>query len=122
MESIGGVSFYIRHGSLVYYNEKAVRDVGSQLIRSNSNGRAFPVIEFITETVGKSALSSGGFELMAQATEPARDTRAFGNPQFSGYHVYLRVTFGLLSGYLRVTLRLLGGYLGVTVRLPLDYA
>ena len=52
----------------------------------------------------------------------SKDTRAFGNPQFSGYHVYLRVTLGLLSGYLRVTLRLLGGYLGVTVRLPLGYA
>ena len=51
----------------------------------------------------------------------SKDTRAFGNPQFSGYHVYLRVTFGLLSGYSPVTFGLLSGYLVVTWGLPCGY-
>ena len=72
MKSLEGLSFYIRDGHEVFYNEKAVRDVGTHLTTSNSTGRTFPTIDFVTDFVGKAAGSSAGFELMAQAREPAR--------------------------------------------------
>ena len=72
MKSLEDISFYIRDGHEVLFNEKAVRDVGTHLNKSNSSGRPFPTVDFIMETVGKAAASSSGFEKIAQAREPAR--------------------------------------------------
>ena len=63
-----GFEFYVRRDQFIYFNEKAVRAVGYWVNKTNINGRTFPVINFITDVVGKSHIASPGFDLMPHAS------------------------------------------------------
>jgi hypothetical protein len=45
-----------------------VHAVGYWVNKTNINGRTFPVINFITDVVGKSPITSPGFDLMPHAS------------------------------------------------------